>query len=126
MKKIFKPLRDAGITEFELLFIDGVTTSDSIHKTLLLDKVETKEGGLIEIYRRLRPGNPATPEVAQDFVDHMFFKSSYYDLSGVGRMKINIRLGIDSSIDLKTLRKEDILLTTKTLLELKDTQGAGR
>jgi len=117
-------LRDAGITEFEPLFIDGVTTSDSIHKTLLLDKVETKEDGLIEIYRRLRPGNPATPEVAQDFVDHMFFKSSYYDLSGVGRMKINIRLGINSSIDLKTLRKEDILLTTKTLLELKDTQGA--
>ena len=117
-------LRDAGINEFELLFIDNVTTSDSIHKTLLLDKVETKEGGLIEIYRRLRPGNPATPEVAQDFVDHMFFKSSYYDLSGVGRMKINIRLGINSSIELKTLRKEDILLTTKTLLELKDTQGA--
>ncbi|MGB2688996.1 MAG: DNA-directed RNA polymerase subunit beta [Desulfobacterales bacterium] len=120
----FQALRDAGITEFELLFIDGVTTSDSIHKTLLLDKVETKEGGLIEIYRRLRPGNPATSEVAQDFVDHMFFKSSYYDLSGVGRMKINTRLGINSSIDLKTLRKEDIFLTTKTLLELKDTQGA--
>ncbi|MBW2450638.1 MAG: DNA-directed RNA polymerase subunit beta [Deltaproteobacteria bacterium] len=123
-EEAFQTLRDAGITEFELLFIDGVTTSDSIHKTLLLDKVETKEDALIEIYRRLRPGNPATPEVAQDFVDHMFFKSSYYDLSGVGRMKINIRLGIDSSIDLKTLRKEDILLTTKTLLELKDTQGA--
>ena len=120
----FQALRDAGITEFELLFIDNVTTSDSIHKTLLLDKVETKEGALIEIYRRLRPGNPATPQVAQDFVDHMFFKSSYYDLSGVGRMKINIRLDINSSIDLKTLRKEDILLTTKTLLELKDTQGA--
>lgn len=123
-EEVFQALRDAGITEFELLFIDGVTTSDSIHKTLLLDKVETKEDALIEIYRRLRPGNPATPEVAQDFVDHMFFKSSYYDLSGVGRMKINIRLGINSSIDLKTLRKEDILLTTKTLLELKDTQGA--
>ena len=123
-EEIFQALRDGGITEFELLFIDGVTTSDSIHKTLLLDKVETKEDGLIEIYRRLRPGNPATPEVAQDFVDHMFFKSSYYDLSGVGRMKINTRLGINSSIDLKTLRTEDILLTTKTLLELKDTQGA--
>ncbi len=123
-EEVFNALRDAGITEFELLFIDGVTTSDSIHKTLLLDKVETKEDGLIEIYRRLRPGNPATPEVAQDFVDHMFFKSSYYDLSGVGRMKINTRLGINSSIALKTLRKEDIFLTTKTLLELKDTQGA--
>ncbi len=120
---IYQALRDAGISEFELLFIDGVTTSDSIHKTLLLDKVETKEEGLIEIYRRLRPGNPATPEVAQDFVDHMFFKSSYYDLSGVGRMKINIRLGINSSIDLKTLRKEDILLAAKTLIELKDAQG---
>ncbi len=123
-EEVFQALRDSGITEFELLFIDGVTTSDSIHKTLLLDKVETKEDALIEIYRRLRPGNPATPEVAQDFVDNMFFKSSYYDLSGVGRMKINIRLGISSSINLKTLRKEDILLTTKTLLELKDTQGA--
>ena len=58
---------------FEILFIDGTTTSDSIHKTLLLDKVETKEEALIEIYRRLRPGNPATPEVAQDFMDHLFF-----------------------------------------------------
>jgi DNA-directed RNA polymerase subunit beta len=123
-EEIFRTLGDLGISEFDLLFIDGVTTSDSIHKTLLLDKVETKESALIEIYRRLRPGNPATPEVAQDFVDHMFFKSSYYDLSGVGRMKINIRLGINSNINLRTLRKEDILLTTKTLLELKDTQGA--
>ena len=123
-EEIYRTLVDLGISEFDLLFIDGVTTSDSIHKTLLLDKVETKESALIEIYRRLRPGNPATPEVAQDFVDHMFFKSSYYDLSGVGRMKINIRLGINSNINLRTLRKEDILLTTKTLLELKDTQGA--
>jgi len=120
----FQSLLDAGINEFELLLIDGVTSSDSIHKTLILDKVETKEDALIEIYRRLRPGNPATLEVAQEFIDHMFFKSSYYDLSGVGRMKINLRLGINSSIDLRTLRKEDILLTAKTLVKLKDTQGA--
>lgn len=123
-EEVFEALKAAGITEFTLLFIDGVTSSDSIHKTLQLDKVESKEDALIEIYRRLRPGNPATPEVAQDFVDHMFFKSSYYDLSGVGRMKINLRLGIDTSIALRTLRKEDILLTAKTLIELKDTQGA--
>lgn len=122
--EIFQALLNAGINEFELLLIDGVTGSDSIHKTLILDKVETKEDALIEIYRRLRPGNPATLEVAQEFIDHMFFKSSYYDLSGVGRMKINLRLGISSSIDLRTLRKEDILLTTKTLVKLKDTQGA--
>ena len=70
-EQMLEDMTGAGIKEFELLFIDGVTTSDSIHKTLLLDKVEAKEDALIEIYRRLRPGNPATPEVAQDFVDHM-------------------------------------------------------
>jgi DNA-directed RNA polymerase subunit beta len=114
---------DAGITEFHVLHIDGVTSSESIHKTLNLDKVEKKEDALIEIYRRLRPGNPATPEVAQDFMDHLFFKSSYYDLSSVGRLKLNLRLGIDTPIKLRTLRKEDIFLTAKTLLALKDTQG---
>jgi len=116
-------LTSAGVREFELLYIDPVVGSDSIRKTLLLDKVETKEEALVEIYRRLRPGNPATPEVAQDFIDHLFFKSSYYDLSGVGRMKINLRLGIDTPITLRTLRKEDILLTAKTLVRLRDTQG---
>jgi DNA-directed RNA polymerase subunit beta len=119
-----KILVDAEIEAFELLYMEGVAVSDTIHKTLLLDKVENKEEALIEIYRRMRPGNPATPEVAQEFLDHMFFKSAYYDLSGVGRLKINQRLGIDSTTDLKTLRKEDILLTAKTLVTLKDTQGA--
>ena len=116
-------LTEAGVNEFELLFIDGYTTGDSLRKTLLMDKVESKEEALIEIYRRLRPGNPATPEVAQDFIDNLFFKSTYYDLSGVGRLKINQRLGIDSEINLNILRKEDILLTAKALIELRDTQG---
>ncbi|MGD8720948.1 MAG: DNA-directed RNA polymerase subunit beta, partial [Desulfobacterales bacterium] len=116
-------LEQAGINEFDVLFIDGVTTSDSIRKTLLIDKVESKEEALIEIYRRLRPGNPATPEVAQDFIDNLFFKPNYYDLSGVGRLKINQRLGINTSLSLRILRKEDILLTAKALIELRDTQG---
>ena len=116
-------LHDAGVTEFELLFIDGVSGSGSVRKTLLLDKVETKEEALIEIYRRLRPGNPATPEVAQDFVDNLFFRQTYYDLSGVGRLKINQRLGIQSTMNLRTLRKEDILLTARALVVLRDTQG---
>ncbi len=116
-------LSEHGIAEFDLLFIDGATSSDSVRKTLLLDKVETKEEALIEIYRRLRPGNPATPEVAQDFLDNLFFKSTYYDLSGVGRLKINQRLGIESTENLNILRKEDILLTAKALIELRDTQG---
>jgi DNA-directed RNA polymerase subunit beta len=119
----FTKIGEAGIKEFDLLHVDAAINSDSIRKTLLLDKVETKEEGLIEIYRRLRPGNPATPEVAQDFIDNLFFRSTYYDLSGVGRLKINQRLGISSAVNLNILRKEDILLTAKALIELRDTQG---
>lgn len=120
---VLTTLSEAKINEFELLYMDGFASSDSIHKTLLLDKVESKQEALVEIYRRLRPGNPATPQVAQDFVDHLFFKSSYYDLSRVGRLKINHRLNVDTPINVVTLRKEDILLTAKTLVKLRDTQG---
>ncbi|MFO7495461.1 MAG: DNA-directed RNA polymerase subunit beta [Desulfobacterales bacterium] len=120
---LLKAIQGAAVSEFAILFIDGASSSDSIRKTLLLDKVESREEALVEIYRRLRPGNPATPEVAQDFVDHLFFKSAFYDLSDVGRLKINLRLGVDSPISVRTLRKEDILMTAKILVELRDTQG---
>ena len=116
-------LAEAGVPEFDLLYIDGASSSDSIRKTLMVDKVESKEEALIDIYRRMRPGNPATPEVAQEFLDNLFSKSNFYDLSGVGRLKINQRLGITSAPDLGVLRREDILLTTKALIELRDTQG---
>jgi len=122
-EEVLKKLFDSKIEEVEILFTDGPSTSDSIRKTLQMDKVENKEEALLEIYRRLRPGNPATSEVAQDFLDNLFFKSSYYDLSGVGRLKINLRLGIDTPLHLRTLRNEDILLTAKTLVALRDTQG---
>ena len=122
-EEALKKLNNSGIEEFEILFTDGPSTSDCIRKTLQMDKVENKEEALLEIYRRLRPGNPATSEVAQDFLDNLFFKSSYYDLSGVGRLKINLRLGIDTPLHLRTLRNEDILLTAKTLVVLRDTQG---
>jgi len=116
-------LAAAGISEFKVLFLDEVSGSDAIRKTLLMDKTDSKEEALLDIYRRLRPGNPATSEVAQDFIDQMFFKAAYYDLSGVGRMKLNLRLGINTPIEVRTLRREDILLTTKTLIRLRDTQG---
>lgn len=122
-EEIIEKMNALNINEFLLLFVDSAFNSDSIRKTLLMDKVETKDEALVEIYRRLRPGNPATPEVAQEFIDHLFFKSAYYDLSGVGRLKMNHRLGIQTPIDVRTLRKEDILLTAKTLVTLRDTQG---
>ncbi len=122
-KEILDKIIEQGRDTFRILYVDSYS-SDSMRKTLSVDKVTSRSEALIEIYRRLRPGNPATPEVAQDFIDHLFFKSAYYDLSDVGRLKMNHRLGVNTDIQVKTLRKEDILLTAATLAELKDTQGA--
>ncbi|MCG8684658.1 MAG: DNA-directed RNA polymerase subunit beta [Desulfobacterales bacterium] len=118
----FEQFEEKGLDEFHILYVDQ-RSSDSMRKTLVSDKIETKEEALMDIYRRLRPGNPATIEVAQDFIDHLFFRQAYYDLSKVGRLKMNHRLGVNTKIDVKTLRKEDVLLTASTLIELKDTQG---
>jgi DNA-directed RNA polymerase subunit beta len=123
---VLEQLNAAKVRDFDILFIDNVNTSDSVSKTLLLDKVETKEDALLEIYRRLRPSNPPTTEVAQQLVSQLFFKDSHYDLSIVGRLKTNLRLGISMDevpITYRTLRKEDILLTAKILVDLKDSQG---
>ncbi|MCU0598898.1 MAG: DNA-directed RNA polymerase subunit beta, partial [Desulfobacterales bacterium] len=122
-KELLKDIVASGVEEVELLVMEGPYASNSIQKTLLFDKVKTKDDALIEIYRRLRPGNPATQDVAQEFIDHLFFKNAYYDLSGVGRLKMNHRLGITTPIDVRILRKEDILLTAKTLVDLRDNQG---
>lgn len=125
-EKVFEKISAAHISTFDILYIDNVTTSDSISKTLLLDKVETLEDALLEIYRRLRPSNPPTVEVAQQLCKQLFFSPSHYDLSPVGRLKMNIRLGLhqdEAPIDGRTLQKEDILLTTKILVDLKDSQG---
>ncbi|OEU50472.1 MAG: DNA-directed RNA polymerase subunit beta [Desulfobacterales bacterium C00003060] len=125
-EKVFENILAARISSFDVLFIDNITTSDSISKTLVLDKVETQEDALLEIYRRLRPSNPPTIEVAQDLCHQLFFSPSHYDLSEVGRLKTNIRLGLSEDevpLDMRTLRKEDILITTKILVELKDSQG---
>ncbi|MCW7752431.1 DNA-directed RNA polymerase subunit beta [Desulfobotulus sp. H1] len=122
-EEILERMLESGVAEFELLFVDANYSADCIRKTLVADKTVSREEALVEIYRRLRPGNPATPEVALEFIDHLFFKAAYYDFSGVGRLKMNHRLGINTHIDVRTLRKEDILLTAKTLVELRDTQG---
>lgn len=122
-KEMAEAMLSAGIETVDVLVMGGHFAGDSIRKTLMLDKVGSREEALIDIYRRLRPGNPVTPEVALDFVDNLFFRSIQYDLSGVGRIKINHRLNINTPEDVMTLRKEDILLTAKTLVELRDTQG---
>ncbi|NOX79538.1 MAG: DNA-directed RNA polymerase subunit beta [Deltaproteobacteria bacterium] len=117
---MLKAIEEAKITEFELLFIDGITVSESFRKTVAVDKVASTEEALVEIYRRLRPSSPPTPEIAASFFEKLFFTPATYDLSEVGRYKINAKLNLDTPIDQRTLTKEDIVKSVKYLVKLKD------
>ncbi len=116
-------LRENGITEVQTLFIDGVRFSSSIRDTLLIDKVETQEEAILEIYRRLRPSSPLILEVAEKFFNSLFFNTDTYDLSEVGRYKMNQRLGLDVDLSQRVLLPSDIVAIVKELVHLKDTQG---
>lgn len=117
---ILQTLVESGENNFSLLFIDGVNFSESFRKTLLLDKIKNTEESLVEIYRRLRPSSPPTPEVAKSFFDNLFFNPATYDLSEVGRYKINTKLGVSTPIEVRTLTKEDIVKSVKHLVRIKD------
>ncbi len=120
---ILDSILDAKVKSFETLFIDGTHVTDSFRKTLALDKVADTDEALLEIYRRLRPSSPPTPEVAASFFNNLFFNPSTYDLSEVGRFKINARLNVETDISVKTLTKEDIVESVRYLVRLKDEQG---
>jgi DNA-directed RNA polymerase subunit beta len=114
-----------NLESFEVLFIDNLNVSPSLRNTLVTDKTSTKDDALLEIYRKLRPGDPPTIEFAEALIHNMFFSTERYDLSKVGRLKMNHRLKLDVSLDTTTLRKEDIIEVVRHLLRLKDARGAG-
>ncbi len=120
---LLESLEGEGIDEFKVLHIDGVKYSPSFSKTLALDKAKTTEDALIEIYRRLRPSSPPTREIAESFFHNLFFNQDLYDLSEVGRYKINAKLHLDIDISTRALTKEDIIFAVRHLVRLKDTQG---
>jgi DNA-directed RNA polymerase subunit beta len=122
-EEVVENLSEAGINEVSLLFIDKINVSSSIRDTLLLDKVESKEEAILDIYRKIRPSNPPTIEVATAFFENLFFNPEHYDLSSVGRLKLNLRLGLEAPLTLRTLRPEDILAAVKELVDLKDREG---
>jgi DNA-directed RNA polymerase subunit beta len=122
-EEIISKIKQKYIKEFKVLFINEYKYDTSLRDTLVGDKTQGEEEAILEIYRRMRPTTPPTLEVAKRFVYNLFFNPEYYDLSRVGRFKLNLRLGLDVSITKGTLRKEDILEAVKKLLELKVTQG---
>ena len=115
-------LEEAGITELPTLAVDQ-TNGPWIRNTLVIDKNTTREDALIDIYRVMRPGEPPTAETAEALFRGLFFDSDRYDLSAVGRVKMNMRLGQTTDDQLRVLRKEDILRTVKTMCDLKDGRG---
>jgi DNA-directed RNA polymerase subunit beta len=114
---------EAGITEFETLYIDGVHVGSFLRDTLLLDKITSPEEAIIEIYRRLRPGDPPTYDTAYSHFQNLFFNAERYDLSKVGRLKLNFKLGLDLPLEQTTLTRDDILRVVKYLIDLKNNKG---
>src|SRR5438128_1733306 len=116
-------LDEAGVKTLELLDIDYVNTGPWIRNTLKADKSEDGDSALADIYRVMRPGEPPTRETADALFYGLFFDPERYDLSAVGRVKLNMRLGLDVEDTVTTLRKEDILAVVQELVNLKDGKG---
>jgi len=122
-EEVLDKLDGHGIDELATLAIDHVNTGAYLRNTLAADKNRSREDALIDIYRVMRPGEPPTLEQAENMFNSLFFDSERYDLSPVGRVKMNARLGFETSDQLRVLRKEDILSILKVLHELKDGRG---
>ena len=116
-------LEEAGITELPTLAIDQAK-GPWIRNTLAVDKNSNRDDALIDIYRVMRPGEPPTSETAEALFRGLFFDMDRYDLSAVGRVKMNMRLGVHAEDTVRVLRKEDILRTVQILTELKDGRGS--
>ena len=116
-------LDKAGLDRIELLDIDHVNTGPWMRNTLKVDKAEDRDHALADIYRVMRPGEPPTRETAEALFEGLFFDGERYDLSAVGRVKLNMRLGLDAEDTITTLRREDILAVVKELVNLKDGKG---
>ncbi|WP_158914988.1 DNA-directed RNA polymerase subunit beta [Caulobacter sp. S45] len=116
-------LEDQGFSTIEVLDIDHVTVGAYMRNTLRIDKNSHREDALFDIYRVMRPGEPPTVEAAENMFRGLFFDSERYDLSAVGRVKMNMRLEEDVSDEIRVLRKEDVLAVLKLLVGLRDGRG---
>ncbi|MFK7874472.1 MAG: DNA-directed RNA polymerase subunit beta, partial [Paracoccaceae bacterium] len=118
-----KELVDAGITDIPVLDIDNINVGPYMRNTMAADKNLNRETALMDIYRVMRPGEPPTVDAASALFDTLFFDGERYDLSAVGRVKMNMRLALDAEDTQRTLRKEDIVACIKALVELRDGKG---
>ena len=116
-------LEEQGYDKLDILDVDEATVGAYIRNTLRIDKNNSREDALFDIYRVMRPGEPPTVEAAEAMFKSLFFDSERYDLSSVGRVKMNMRLELDCPDDVRVLRKEDVLAVLQTLVGLRDGKG---
>ena len=116
-------LAGMGVAEIDVLAIDNVNVGPHLRNTLAADKNTCREEALVDIYRVMRPGEPPTLEGAHELFNSLFFDTERYDLSAVGRVKMNARLDQETDDELRILRKADILSVMKVLVDLKDGKG---
>jgi DNA-directed RNA polymerase subunit beta len=121
--KSLKVMIEAGFDEIPVLDIDHVNIGPYIRNTLAVDKNSSREEALFDIYRVMRPGEPPTLDTAEAMFHSLFFDAERYDLSAVGRVKMNMRLDLDAPDTQRTLRREDMLAVTKALVDLRDGKG---
>ena len=122
-EKNLKLLNEQGYKELPLLNIDHVNVGAYIRNTLAVDKNMTREDALFDIYRVMRPGEPPTVDTAQSMFHSLFFDPERYDLSAVGRVKMNMRLDLTAEDTVRILRKDDIIAVIRTLVDLRDGKG---
>jgi DNA-directed RNA polymerase subunit beta len=120
---ILKILEQADFERIPTLAIDHIHTGPYLRNTLMADRNYSREEALLDVYRVMRPGEPPTIESAESLFYSLFFDLERYDLSAVGRVKMNSRLEIQTEDNVRILRKEDIIAIVKVLLELKDGRG---
>jgi len=120
---ILEKIAAAAITDFQLLYIDNIQVLPVIRDTLAMEKVASPDEAMVEVYRRLRPGETPTVDTARALFDNLFFNNKRYDLSPVGRLKLNKKLGLDVPLDKRTLTAQDIVETVRYLIGLKTGKG---
>jgi len=122
-EELLQQLREAGIKKLEVLYVNDLDQGPYISNTLKIDSSTNELEALVEIYRMMRPGEPPTKDAAQNLFKNLFFTEERYDLSGVGRMKFNRRVGREEITGSGVLDREDILAVLKVLIDIRNGKG---
>ncbi len=121
--ELIQQLKDAEVKQFDTLYVNDLDHGPYMSNTLRIDTTRTQLEALVEIYRMMRPGEPPTKEAAENLFQNLFFSEDRYDLSSVGRMKFNLRVGRDEVTGSGTLDNDDIIAVMKTLIDIRNGNG---